>query len=297
MEIRVPDLFNYQYCLDYLTRSQNEILHRVNDEVIYKAIPFESEPLSCKITYEQGLLVCEPIEGQLNHKEKSFLKTYIQEWFDLETDLGQFLPSIVDEDPIADIVQRYKGLRIIKVPDLFEALSWAIIGQQINLAFAYNVKSQLIKQFGKKVKHSNIDLYLFPRPQTVLKIKEQEFKAMQFSKQKANYIREAAQWCLSKPNAKDQLCRMQIDEARDLLTAIKGVGSWTANYVLMRCLHFKDAFPIKDVALQRAVGDLYGQGGKPKMDQVVRWTRHWKSWQAYRTFYLWHHLSKKKKSQ
>lgn len=295
MKIATPKLFNYQLSLAYLNRSPNEILHSVKDDCVYKAIKVEDKTLAFQIGFENNSIVCKSMGQKFSLIEEVFVKRYVEEWFDLETNLEDFYKTIERDDPIKTIVNAYSGMRIMKAPDLFEALAWAIIGQQINLQFAYNVKEQLVKNWGAKYKADGIDLYLFPTAEDILSIADNSFKEMQFSKQKVKYIKQVARFCIANPNTKTELCKMHIDEARSILTSIKGVGTWTANYVLMRCLHFKDALPIKDVALQRAVSELNGFVGKPSMQLAEELTSHWKDWQAYRTYYLWHHLSNTKK--
>jgi DNA-3-methyladenine glycosylase II len=71
------------------------------------------------------------------------------------------------------------------------------------------------------------------------------------------------------------------------LVAIRGIGPWTANYVMMRCLRILSAFPIGDVGLHLALKHLSGSAEKPPLDEIRRLATPWAGWEAYATFYLW----------
>lgn len=71
------------------------------------------------------------------------------------------------------------------------------------------------------------------------------------------------------------------------LLSIRGIGPWTANYVLMRCLRNAAAFPIADVGLHNALKHVLGLDEKPTLPHIRQLAEGWKGWEAYATFYLW----------
>jgi DNA-3-methyladenine glycosylase II len=75
-----------------------------------------------------------------------------------------------------------------------------------------------------------------------------------------------------------------------MLVNIRGIGPWTANYVLMRCLRFPSAFPIDDVGLQNAIKHPLGRDKKPTKDEIMKFAGNWTNWESYATFYLWRFL-------
>lgn len=72
--------------------------------------------------------------------------------------------------------------------------------------------------------------------------------------------------------------------------AIRGVGAWTADYVMMKCLHHPAAFPIADVGLHQAIKRQLGLERKPTIEEIEEMSTNWGGWQAYATFYLWRSL-------
>ena len=79
---------------------------------------------------------------------KNEVEKYVYQWFDLKTPLNKFYALAKNDAILQDIVIKFNGLRIVKAPDLFEALCWAIIRQQINPQFAYQVKRKLVERCG-----------------------------------------------------------------------------------------------------------------------------------------------------
>ena len=71
------------------------------------------------------------------------------------------------------------------------------------------------------------------------------------------------------------------------LIRIRGIGPWTANYVLMRCLQMPMAFPIADVGLHLALKQALGWDRKPTIPEIRELAAGWSGWEAYATFYLW----------
>lgn len=179
---------------------------------------------------------------------------------------------------------------MIGMPDLFESLVWSIIGQQINLNFAYSLKEKLVQNFGQKHFNNNEAFYALPTPERLASLNLEDFQHLQFSKSKAQYIlnvsREFAEGNLSQETLK----KLTFEEVKEKLVKIKGVGNWTANYSMMKSLKNYDAFPVEDVGLHNAVKTQYGLIAKPTINELNQMSEKWKGWRGYATFYLWHSL-------
>ncbi len=88
--------------------------------------------------------------------------------------------------------------------------------------------------------------------------------------------------------SKESLLQTQdVKIAEKQLTAIHGIGPWTAHYVLMRCLRFPSAFPIDDVGLHNAIKFITGSQNKPTKNEIKDFAANWTNWESYATFYLW----------
>jgi DNA-3-methyladenine glycosylase II len=77
---------------------------------------------------------------------------------------------------------------------------------------------------------------------------------------------------------------------REKLLQIRGVGEWTADYVLMKCFRIPSVFPITDVGLHNALKIHLGLSQKPSLPEIKKLAADWNPWEAYATFYLWRSL-------
>src|SRR5215207_3518921 len=113
------------------------------------------------------------------------------------------------------------------MPSPFECLVWAILGQQITVAFAYKMKRALVERYGDSLEHEGRTYWLFPEAAPG------ELRELQFSRQKSDYVRSLAALVAEDRVDWAELAGMPSEDAIKGLTALRGVGRWTAEYVLM----------------------------------------------------------------
>lgn len=279
--------------LAYLGRNQKEVLHRVNleNKSVMKAIRIQKEVVLIKLAIlDKELILSFP---QLIHPTMQIAKAatdFVDEWFDLSRDLQPFYDLAHRDEILKEVVLAYKGLRIIAVEELFEALSWSIMGQQISLQVAYGLKQKLVTTFGESVVHDDIEYWLFPSAEKVASLNVEELRNLSFTQRKAEYLIGVAELIATDQLNKEQLLVMSLGEMETRLTAIRGIGKWSANYVIMRCLRHPDAFPLADVGLHNALKKVLNQSEKPSLAEIEEWAKNWSGWRAYATFYLWRTL-------
>ena len=282
-KIKTPAEFSYEFSLGFLTRSPKEILHVVSDRSVRKLLKIDGELVLFSVSEGDGHLHVEVSDKA--HSEK--IESYVREWFDLDADLSKFY-SLAKKDPVLKpIVKKFHGYRIMGQPDLFESLIWAVLGQQINVAFAYSIKQRFVEKYGERFEHEGHTYFLFPTPERVAKLTHEELLPLQFSRQKSNYTIGIAQAFVGKHVSREMFHRRPLSEAKEELMKIKGIGNWTANYALMRTFRYPDAFPLEDVALHKALRIQMNMRAKPSLDRVRKIFKKYKGWEAYATLYLW----------
>ncbi|HHT7189618.1 TPA: DNA-3-methyladenine glycosylase 2 [Bacillus cereus] len=287
----VPKEFSFQENLRYLSRSNNECMFHIEDNKIYKAISVQGvNPLvQISMSTNNNLEIRFLGESYIPEKcVRNAVATYVSEWFDLTTDLAPFY-KLAKYDPLLQgPIQKFYGLRTLGIPDLFEALSWGIIGQQINLTYAYTLKRRLVEQFGNYVEWNNRKHWIFPSPETIANLHVEDLKNLKMTTKKCEYLIGIAKLIAEGKLSKESLLRTEdVKVAEKQLTAIHGIGPWTANYVLMRCLRFPSAFPIDDVGLHNAIKCITDSKSKPTKAEIKDFAANWINWESYATFYLW----------
>jgi DNA-3-methyladenine glycosylase II len=294
IKLIVPKEFSFAENMKYLSKSPNECMFHIKNHRIYKVVPIEQETplIEIRADHEDALTI--RFVGNTTPSRKwvrAAVARYVREWFDLETDLRPFYDLARNDILLQKAVSKFYGLRLIGIPDLFEALCWGIIGQQINLAFAYTLKRRFVETFGRHVEWEGERYWIFPSPQEIAALTVNDLARLQMTTRKSEYLIGVAQ-LISEGKLTKELLMGTGDhkKAEKMLVNIRGIGPWTANYVLMRCLRIPSAFPIDDVGLHNAMKHLMGSANKPSKEEILKRFSRWTNWEAYATFYLWRFL-------
>jgi 3-methyladenine DNA glycosylase/8-oxoguanine DNA glycosylase len=164
------------------------------------------------------------------------------------------LPAFYDfahADPVlARLTRELAGFRPPLAPDPFEALAGSITAQQVSLFAAFAIRSRMIERFGERAEHA----WSFPTRQRIASAREEELVALGFSRRKAEYVVALARSELDF----DELRALPDEEVKVRLVALRGIGEWTAEWFLARCLARPRAWPIGDIALKKTVLAFYG---------------------------------------
>ncbi|WP_045520937.1 DNA-3-methyladenine glycosylase family protein [Neobacillus niacini] len=294
LKLFLPKEFNFNENVNYLVRNSNECLFQIHNNRVYKAIPIGEETLIIEVSsVDENYLIIRFL-GERKPTSKTIraeVACYVREWFDLDRDLRPFYTMAKADPLLGPAVDSFNGLRIIGIPDLFEALCWGILGQQINLSFAYTLKRRLVEKFGRSVVHDGVTYWVFPSPQDIASLSAPELESLRMTKKKSEYLIGVAQLMVEGKLTKDLLLNVgSHKQAEKMLVNIRGIGPWTANYVLMRCLRYPCAFPIDDVGLHNAIKYRLDKEMKPTKDEIMKLAINWTNWESYATFYLWRFL-------
>lgn len=289
LTLNTPSDFNYAECLRFLNRNEEECLHRVVSEDIFSSLYFGGKVIPFSVKFYDNRFHIETI-SDLNQQALNALQLHIEEWFDLKRDLSPFYKLLEANEKLTPLLQ-LKGLRIMGIPNLFEALCWSVIGQQINLNFAFKLKRRLVETYGVKTSIQDQVIWQFPTPESLLSIDEVFQKGNQFSRSKVAYIRNLAEAFATGKISKKILTSLNtFEERKALLTSLKGIGEWSANYALMKCMHEPNAIPFGDTGLTQALFNLGLTSDRKDRPQIERFFETMRGWESYTTFYLWHSL-------
>ncbi|MDX6455852.1 MAG: DNA-3-methyladenine glycosylase [Gaiellaceae bacterium] len=165
-------------------------------------------------------------------------------------DLDAFRRWAAADEVLAVVVPRLAGFRPPLTPDPFEMLVGAVTAQQVSLFSALAIRNRLIERFGEQVGEA----WAFPARERIAAVAEEELVALGFSRRKAEYVVGLARSNLDLA----ALAGLPDDEVKSRLIALRGLGEWTADWFLARHLARPHAWPWGDLALRKAVADLYG---------------------------------------
>jgi len=291
-EIPVNGIFNERESLWFLNRGYDDCMYRVFTDKIRRAIRYDNELMLVDIyPSPQRINICWLI-AKPSEKAIAYVLDFVVNWFDLEADLNRFYYLLAKHPSLSYMAVKYNGLRFMGMPDLFEAIAWCIIGQQINLTFAYKIKRKLVERFGEKISYDGEYYHLFPSAGAIVNAGIEELRAMQFSEKKAEYLINIAHEFKAERLTKEILRTLpDLTHRLKFLTSIRGIGSWTANYVLMKSLKEPSGIPLGDAGLLNALikHDLIRD--KNDIEGMMSIFSRFKGWESYLVFYLWRSLA------
>ena len=177
-------------------------------------------------------------------------------------------------DPvIARLNQRHRGFRPVMQSDLLGALVRCISAQQVNLKWASTVRSRLAESFGRKHRVAGHVVYSLD-PERLAGLTIADIRALQFTNRKAEYIINAARAIASSELSIEALSKLSDDEVIARVTTVRGLGLWTAEWVLARTLG-RPRVSAGDLGVRKAVGAAYLNGRMPSPDEVREATAPW----------------------
>ena len=196
----------------------------------------------------------------------------------LETDavLKRGLDELARADPVMRGLAAEGIVPVLrKRPPGFEGLAWIVVGQQVSTASAAAIWGRL-RQILEPV-----------APDAFLRLSDEDLRAAGLSAGKVRTIRTAAREILDGRLPLDTLHELPADEAHGLLTAVKGIGPWTADIYLLFCLGHPDAFPSGDLAVQEAARLAYGLDARPDAKTLTALAERWRPWRGVAAKVLW----------
>lgn len=292
--LNVPVFFSWNEIITYLSRATNEIIYRIIENKIRRVFTVSSINYLCEIAYlketkEIEIILLSP--SSWNDLSKKKISEFINEWFDLKTDLKAFYKMCYTDSLLCELPNEYKGLRLIGMPDFYEAITWGILGQQINLNYAYTLKRRFIESYGERISFEGTDYWVYPTAENISRESYDDILKLKLTKKKAEYLIDISQRIATGELSKKIVSECDnVEDAEKQLTQLRGIGTWTANYVLMRCLHVGNAFPMNDAVLLNGIKVLKNDKNKPKISEMKILKDRWGLWCGYATFYIWRSL-------
>ena len=175
-------------------------------------------------------------------------------------DLAPFHAWAAGDTVLGPVVSALAGFRPTLNPQPFEALVVAITTQQISLRAAAAIRARFVQRFG--VEHGVA--WEFPTRERIARAQPEDITAIGFSTRKAEYVVALAQSDLDF----DVLAALPDDEVIAALTALPGLGRWTADWYLARHLGRPRAWPAGDLGLRKAVSTFYADGRPLSIEEV-----------------------------
>ena len=204
----------------------------------------------------------------------------------LQVDVTRFYTLAEKDHLLSPLAQQFLGLKPPRFPSLFEALLTAFACQQVSLDVGIMMLNRLTATYGMKFDDGQAVFAAFPEPEAFANASVERIRTLGFSHQKARAITELATALVNNQRDFSILEAMNNEEAKTSLSSMRGVGRWTAEYVLLRGLGRLDTFPGDDVGAQKNLQQLLHLEEKPPYEKVKEITSPWQPYAGFVYFHL-----------
>ena len=219
--------------------------------------------------------------------DREHLRSTIDRLLGVSVDLARWYRTAELDPHLRTLAHRFRGVKPPRFPTLFEALVNAVACQQLSLVVGLELLNRLaVKCDVKRKTGDGGEHYAFPAPGDLARLSPATYRAIGFSRQKARALRTLAVGVERREIDLDRLTSVDDIEVTAKLRQLRGVGRWTAEYVLLRGLGRLHVFPGDDVGAQKSLARWLGRSSPLDYAGVQRATQAWRPYAGLMYFHL-----------
>ncbi len=200
--------------------------------------------------------------------------------------LSPFYDQVADDPILRAAVKTLRGLHPPRLPTVFEGLVFAVCGQQVSSIVARQIRTLIVEKYGDSLNADGVVYHSFPSPRRLLDAGLEGLLAMKLSKRKADYILGIASKAVEGELEMETFAALPDEQIVVHLDTLRGVGSWSAEWVLLRAIGRQDVFPAGDLALRRILSERYYSGKEVSESEARRFATRWMPFRGLATAYL-----------
>jgi len=288
--LTLPQNYPTDRIVRYLGRDRQSVNERVAGQVYTTVLRVDDKVSRCAavpvtVSFAPGLAHCR-IAGAcaLDTAGRAQVHGLLLRILGLTNDPARFEAQIADVADLAPLLVGQQGLRVPLIADPFDALVWAITGQQITRAFAYALRRRLIERIGDAVYDG---LHAPPRADAVAALEPGELIALGFSRAKADYLLGCARAVVAGQLPLTALADKSATQVERVLLATRGIGPWSAHYLLMRHYGFLDCVPVGDSGLTAGLQRSFALDARPTKGETLLLMARFIPYRSLATFHFW----------
>ena len=213
----------------------------------------------------------------------------VRRLFGLDFDLPGFYRMAKADPVLSTLLEPLHGLRPTLAPTALEMLVGSITAQQVNLSFAFACRARLVRRYGEAVRTDGATVWAFPEAAALARARVRELRALKYSTRKGEYIRDLGRAIVAGTLDADALAAAPSEDVITRLTALRGLGRWTADWFLARCCGRGDVCPAGDLAVRKAFEHHYSHRGRTLSEEAIR--RRARAWGPYQNLAIHYMLA------
>jgi DNA-3-methyladenine glycosylase II len=275
--LTLPEGYRRTEVLSFYARDPEQVSEQVGSDGLRKCALIAGAPALLEIRFNGSEAHCTADTTDFEAARRLAARI-----LGLSSEADKFERQFASDPLLGELIERQKGLRIPLTPDPWEALAWAIMGQQISLKVAVMLRRNLISAVGSL--HSS-GLRAHPSAAVVAAMEEPELRALKFSGSKAEYLLAAARAVTQGKLPVNEMHAMPPEQAASLAAAVRGIGPWTIQYFFLRGLGLPDCLPAGDAGLAQGLARLRGE--RPAEKQIREIMAPYSPWRSLATYHVW----------
>lgn len=276
-----PERFLRAPWLAYLGRDPESLCERLRSDGLELAANL-NVPACLRLEFSDDAMTVRfapEVDGFLAHQA-------IQRLLGLGQDLDGFRSLMGQSEEDIRLLPEGAVLRIPQTVSVWDGIVWAVLGQQVNVAFAARLRSRLAQLAGTQVAEG---LWTVPTPAQMAELAPEDLTPLQFSSRKSEYLIGIAREVTEGRLRLERLDRGPATKSERKLLELKGIGPWAAHYILMRACGFMDATPLGDTGLTSALQLRFG-GDRPEETRTKELMKRYAPYRSLATYHLWQSL-------
>jgi DNA-3-methyladenine glycosylase II len=216
----------------------------------------------------------------------------------ISSDVRPFYLKFRNDPLLGPLIRDFRGLRVAGRSSVWETLVQIVVSQQINLKFAHSILCELARELGRRARFDGELYFAFPSPARFSRLSESELRGFRLSRGKASTLLRLARAFQSGYLSEKKLETMTDDETIGLLTSIKGVGRWTAEFTLLRGLSRFDVFPGGDLGVVKHLAQgLLGHAVPAQERDMREFAEKWRPYRGLALIYTYAELARRSKNK
>jgi DNA-3-methyladenine glycosylase II len=287
----VPGPFSLPLMLASVLRRANDAVDLVVEGEYRRLLVYDDRPFLLRVAAgeapDQVRLILRGIDQPPSEAAMEQAERSVRRLFCLDHSPGPFYDHVREDPVLGPLAGKLAGMRPLGSPNVFEMLVIAILGQQISMIAAGAIKARMVGALGASAQFDERLYRAFPTPEELANARNDQYLAMAFSRRKAEYARDLAIQVASGELDLEELRGRPHLEILDRLIALRGIGRWTAEYVLLRGYGYPDALPAGDAGLRRQIARYYHLDTAPTEAEIMARAEPWTPYRSWATLYLW----------
>ncbi|ARU63117.1 hypothetical protein CBW65_20635 [Tumebacillus avium] len=285
-----PAPYRFDFFRKRVESSSNTYLYSIGDNRLSRAHIIGDRPVLVHVTSDESHdapRIMLDVQGAQDEQQADAAAGIWRHMLSVDRPLLPFYEKVAADPVMRTITEDLSGLHLLLDSGPFESMILSIIGQQVNLTFAENLKRSLVELCASSIDVEGATHFAFPSPEQIARLDYAQLRELKFSQRKAEYVIDFSRGVADGSIDLQSLHGMSNEEAIATLVKLRGIGRWTAECVLLFGLGRPDLLPAADIGLRNAIQHFWGWEHQPTEQEVREFAQGWQGYESYATYYLW----------